>query len=121
MRRPRNNVIRGAGDSIEQNRRDVYEPVADTFEEEVGEIRHAIWTANTRTELEDRLVRKGIDVYDIVQDPTTFDQAFETNDMAEMRRQILMGLERWAQQVLKNTEQDNYNASSLMAFTDEDV
>jgi hypothetical protein len=121
LRRPRNNQVKGAGPRIQQWRRDMYEPVADTFEEEVGQIRHAVWTATGVHDLEDRLLRKGLDAYEIAADPTLFQQAYERNDVAEMKRQVINGLERWAREVLKNTEDDDFNVSTLQGFVDPEV
>ena len=118
VRRPRNTLVKGLGDDIEDVRRSVFEPVADSFEEEVGHIKNSVWSAASVNSLLDRIARKGLDVEEIVVDITEFQTAVDNDDLPEVKRQVMQGLGKWSQEAIKGAEQSDYNISMLQGLGD---
>ena len=116
MRRPRNNQVRDLGNDIEDIRRDVFEPVADSFEEEVGDIRHSISLAHSISSVEDILYKKGLNVWDIVVDTTAFQNALDNEDIGEVKRQITQGIDKWGNEAVKNAEHDDFSIATLQGL-----
>lgn len=116
VRRPRNTLIRDLGDDIEQNRSDIFDEVSGSFDEVVKNLRHKISISNSITDLEDKLLKKGIDAWEIVVDVTQFQSALDNNDLPEVKRQITQGLDKWAQEAVKNAEHDDFSFSTLQGL-----
>ena len=118
LRRPRNNQIKGLGQDIEDSRADTFKPVADNFQHVIRGLEHAIKTGSSVHDIENSVVGMGLDAYEIVSDITAFEQAVVKKDVAEVKRQLLSGLQSWASQIVKNTAEDGYNYSTLQGILD---
>lgn len=113
MRRPRNNQVGDVSAEIEQQRADRFAPVAEDFDDIVDTLYHRIEVASTVEALEDAMLKHGINAYDVVADGTMLDRAHEEGDVEELKRQILAGIETWAQEKLQGAAAGNFDVHAL--------
>jgi hypothetical protein len=59
------------------------------------DISSAVTVAFDVAGMDDALRKHGLDAYDVVDDPTEFDQAVERDDVEAARDELLAGLSRW--------------------------
>lgn len=121
MRRPRNVNNVDANTNIETQRSSIFADVVIDFKKMIKSIEHTIKTSTSISDIENSLIRVGLDAYEIVSDTTVFDDAVIDKDVDEVKRQLIAGLKVWSPQIIKNTMDDNYNYSTLQNFLDQNT
>lgn len=116
-RRPRNSAIRDVSGEIEADREMMYSPVADSFDMGVSRLIHAIEAADSIEALEDVMEQFGVDAYEVVVDPTRFDQVIGQGDVSLAKMQLVAGIQTWSREKLEKT-QDDYDSFELARSLD---
>ncbi len=119
LRRPKNNYTKDLGADLELNRQQEFERVEQDFHKKVEKIQHDVKMADSISEIDNMIYEIGIDIWDVVTDSTMFQSALDKKNIKEVKRQITQGLDKWAEEALTNTRNDNFNISTLTGFLDD--
>lgn len=113
MRRPRNDDVGNVSDEIEAQRKDVFDSTAQDFRAAVEQLKHTITTASSIKQMLAVLRDFEKPADELVTEPAALHQAIQDEDVDGVRRQLLMGLDRWSEESLKWSEVDGYDTSTL--------
>lgn len=115
MRRPRNNNLGDVSDVLSHDREEMLASAQNDAAADVQRLRHQIAIATDISKIRDAINDFGEQPSDIASDPTAFSRAVKERDIDEIRRQLLSGLERWETEMLKWSDHDDYDTSTLSA------
>lgn len=107
-------MLADVSDEIEQWRQDMFSTATDDVQSNIERLRHTLSTVMSVEQMVSAVGDFGEDVNEIALDPTTFAQAVKDDDVDEVRRQLTSGLEKWETEMLKWSEQNNYDTSTLV-------
>lgn len=121
LRRPRASAIPDVSDEIEQQRRAAFESTKDDVSVDLGRLKHTLASSTSIKQLIAAIEDMGESAIDVALDPTLFAQAVKKGDIDEVRRLLIAGLEKWKDEMLKWSEQNDYDTSSLAGHPMRDV
>lgn len=113
MRRPRNSKSPDVSAEIETQRQAVFDQVSDDAKTRVDALRHTITTSMSIKQMMGAVRSFGDSIEDSI-DPAMLKRAIDDDDVDEVRRQLISGLERWEVETMKWSEHNNYDTSSLV-------
>ena len=111
---PRHDALGDVSNELEAQRRSTYDATADDFDDVIDCAQKHIDDADDIDQLEDAIGALGLDAYDMVADPTQFDEDVEDDDVDAVKSQLGQGLRRWSHDTLRSSEQNDFDTHALM-------